>query len=1205
MRNLSVLFLLIGFSCGSISLKADTPDWSPDFTSPPESARTHTWWHWMDGNVSRIGITADLEAMHRVGIQSATIVVAELGVPHSSLMFLSSDWLDLLKFAAQEADRLGMKLGMGNCAGWSSSGGPWVTPEYSMQMVVESEKQLTGPSHFSEILPQPETRESFYRDLQVIAIPTPSEEKMTMDSASPTITGSDNSFDGSHLNHEPTTLPVPTAAQPQYVQFAFAQPFPVRTVRIDGPGDSGGRAELQASDDGQGFHSVQQFDLLPTESMGGYDVKPISARFFRVVFLHLKTEDKTFPIVGITLSPAPVIPNYRRKALYGWRQNSAEFANQPPVDVPADMVVQPAQVTDLSGHLDATGKLDWQVPPGKWTVLRFGYTTTGATNHPAWGDGRGLECDKLSRPAARVFWNGIMPKIQQTLGPLMGKTFDHVLIDSYEIGLQNWTPDLRQEFQKRCHYDMFPFLPVLTGRYVDSPEKSERFLWDFRRTIADLFAENYYDYFDVMCHQAGIKLEVEPYGDGPFEDLRCARDTDRVMGEFWYPDGGAIETLKLAASVAHVYGKSVVGAESFTSEDGGDDMCPANLKALGDRAFASGVNAYDFHRYVHQPWPYRPPGISLGPYGSNLERTNNWWEESGGWQKYLARCNLLLQKGLFVADLLYADDEGAPADCPQPQTGGYAYDCVDQDALLHLLSVKDGKLTLPDGMTYRALVLPSAPRMTPALLQKLKEFADAGATIIGPKPSASPSLVGYPQCDDEVKQLSDKLWGSGKIISGKSEVDVLRSLGVKPDFECAMPIPPLAIHRVVGDTDIYFVSNQRNLDEDADCIFRVTGKTPELWHADSGEIEKIADYSDDGERMHVPLNLDPAGSVFVIFRPGAKTIDHPLSVARTDTGSSAAASDLVIRQAIYGDIQGIGTMDVSARLTSMIRDGSLNLVVGNDVFGKDPSPDLGKVLKLDYVLNGKEVKATLHEGAAIDLVTPRAGVPDCALEVGNNGGITMQAWKPGTYEIKMSGGETVTKNITTLPAPLTVTGPWEVTFPPNWGAPAQASFDSLISWSDANDSGVKYFSGTATYDKMIQIPADMLGQGRRVYLDLGNVQVIAQVRLNGRDLGTLWKPPYRVEITPEVRTGAHSLEIKVTNMWPNRMIGDEQLPVDCDWKPDGSLQRFPQWLLDGKPSPTGRFTFSTHTHWKKDSPLLPSGLIGPVTLVPTVDLSVP
>jgi hypothetical protein len=546
------------------------------------------------------------------------------------------------------------------------------------------------------------------------------------------------------------------------------------------------------------------------------------------------------------------------------------------------------------------------------------------------------------------------------------------------------------------------------------------------------------------------------------------------------------------------------------------------MKALGDLAFTRGINSYDFHRFTHQPWLNRVPGMTMGKWGSTLERTNTWWDEGAAWIDYLRRCDYLLQKGLYVADLLYFDGLDIPNLGAVPSLkNGYAYDGCDEDVILHRLSVKDGRLTLPDGMSYRVLVLPATDRITPVLLRKIKELADAGATIVGPRPVASPSLTDYPSGDEEVKRLADEIWGSGKIVSDKSPEAVLSGLAVPPDFEANAPVQPLYIHRVAGDTDFYFVSNQEKANVDVDCAFRVTDKVPEFWHADTGKTEKVALYSEAENRTHIPLHLDPAGSVFVVFRPRTAPMDHPVVVTRT---------------------------------------------------GADPASP------------------------------PDSQLPADVLSIADGGGYRLETWKPGDYEIKTAANKTLTRDVANVAAPMEVDGPWELEFPPNWGAPSQVTLDKLLSWPGSTVPGVKYFSGTATYRKTLSIPEDMVGPGRRLYLDLGDVQVIARVRLNGKDLGVLWKPPYRTEITSLAKVGDNDLQVSVTNLWPNRVIGDDQLPEDCEWNANGSLKQWPQWLVDGKSSPTGRFTFATWKHYNRNSSLFPSGLIGPVRLLPAVEV---
>ncbi len=1215
--TLFVVMILFGVPLADAATSSDS-DLARGFASPPDSAAPRTWWHWMNGNVTREGIKADLEAMHKAGVRSATIVTIGYKTPPGPVKYLSPEWLALVKFAAEEGRKLGITIGMGNCAGWSSTGAPWVKPSESMLMVVSSETSTEGPRHFAETIPVPRSPRDpgkfsslfaqpgptgvFYRDLKVVAFSTPDVDQVTMDSFSPTITGSDPAFDGTKINHGVSSLPFAKPGHPQYVQIAFAQPFQLRTLSVYFDQEFRGHGVIEASDDGQNFHSLRSFVSRAFSGLQSYEVPVTSARFYRLVFQQGDGPNGRVQIARLNLIPAPRVDDYRGKAMAADRINGNEFDDETTPDVPPEMVVQPNKTIDLTARMDKSGKLDWNVPPGKWTILRFGYTPTGVGNHPAPPEGTGPEIDKLSRSAAKDYWDGLVPKLKSSLGPLLGDSFDHVLIDSYEVGVQNWTPAFREEFRKRCGYDMFDYLPVLAGRIVGSSEKSERFLWDFRRVIAALFAENYYDYFEVLAHQSGLKLELEPYGNGPFDELRSGRDADRVMGEFWWPVP-TLGSVRIAASVAHTYGKTLAGAESFTSADGGYEMSPPTMKALGDLAYANGINSFTFHRYTHEPWMNRWPGMTMDPWGSNLERTNTWYGISTAWMTYLSRCQYLLQQGLVVNDVLSFEGEDEPA-TPRDLTlkPGYSYDSCDTDTLLHRLSVKDGRFVLPDGMSYRLLVLPAAKKMTPELLQKLKELVDAGATIIGSKPVGSPSLIGYPQCDDTVKHLADELWDGGKIISAKSPEDVLASLGVKPDFQSDAGDFPPYLHRIVGGTDFYFVSNQQGTSLDSDCVFRVTGKTPELWHPDTGAIEKVACFSDDGSLTHIHLRLDPAGSVFVVFRPGTPSPDHPISLSKAGGFTPINADTLTINRAVVGDVQKGETRDVTSLIAAKVSEGRLLFLAAAKGLPAPPHP-AGASLEVDYTLNGRPGTRILQEGETIDIHEPHFEFPDSALHLDDTGAVQLEAWTPGTYTIAMARGGAVSKDVA-VPAPVAVDGSWDVSFPPNWGAPPKITLDQLASLSDNANPGVKYFSGTATYTKTVPIPAESLGDGHRLYLDLGDVEVMAQVKLNGHDFGTLWKPPYRIDITGVAKPGDNALEVKVTDLWPNRLIGDDMLPPDAEYNSDLSIKAWPQWLLDGKPSPTGRLTFSNWRHWTKDDSVIPSGLIGPVVLHTSTEVPV-
>ncbi len=1153
------------------------------FQDPPASARPQTWWHWMNGNVTREGITADLEAMKRVGIGGAQIFNVDCGIPAGPVKILSPEWRELMLHAAKEADRLGLELCLHNCAGWSSSGGPWNTPEHSMLRVTTSEQSLKGPAHFSGVLPLPPKTLGFYRDIAVLAFRAP-----------------------------------------------------------------------------DATHPRRRFVIENIDAKAGFNGQFV--------------------------------------------MSSAGKA-----EVPSEQIVQRSGVVDLTPQLRPDGRLEWDVPAGDWTVLRLGYTPTGQNNHPAPAEATGLECDKFSKEALDAHWAGFVQKVLGDLGPLAGegKAFNNVLIDSYEVGGQNWTPQFRAEFQKRRGYDPLLYLPTLTGRVVDSPEISERFLWDLRRTIADLFAENYYGHFQELCHQHGLKASIEPY-TGPFESLQCGEKADIPMGEFWV--GGAPDaSVKLASSVGHIYGRPIIGAESFTAAPGPqhgrwlDD--PYAIKTLGDLVFCQGVNRYIFHRYAMQPWTNRVPGMTMGQWGTHFDRTSTWWEQGHAWLQYVARCQYLLQQGRFVADAAYFCGESAPTglrvgDPALP--AGYDYDGINAGVLLRQASVKNGRLVLDSGMSYAVLILPPPDRaMTPALLNKLAEFVEAGLTLVGPPPQASPSLENYPRCDIELKKLAARMWancdgktvtehklGKGNVVWGQPLAQVFAALNLKPDFE----YPNAAgarlgfIHRRDGDADIYFVSNQRTRYSTVECSFRAGDRAPELWNPETGRIEPASVWRQENGRIVVPLAFDPAGSMFVVFRTQTQR-DHLVAVKGGDLAvarNRSKPAELRILKAVYGAFPAGSQhpLDVTANVKSLVATGTRQIPAGNDMAGDDPAPGIVKRLRIEFVLDGRREMLEANEGETLDLpagaevikafygqlhaesatrdptidltaklasliesgelnvridnnlaggdpawlvvkelrvdyslngvlrhttvqenemlTLPETGQtagtpPSFTFATGADGQQRLVAWAAGTFAVTWASGRKSELRVPSVPAPIQLAGPWEVRFPPGWGAPAQVPFERLKSWSENSNPGVKYFSGTATYLKQFEVPADLPGSSRELWLDLGLVKNFAEVSLNGNSFACLWKPPFRVNVTSALKPGRNVLEVKVTNLWPNRLIGDEQLLPDCEWR-GKQLKSWPRWLLDNKPSPTGRLTFTTWHHWTSDDALLDSGLLGPVTL---------
>ncbi len=1294
--------------------KAEEVPLEQGFLRPPHSARPHTWWHWMNGNITARGITKDLEEMAWVGLGGAQIFNVSCDIPHGPVRFGSQRWLELVGHAIREAGRLGLEIVLHNCAGWSSTGGPWIDPEHAMQMLVWSEVHVKGPRKLDIFLPCPPTRFNFYRDIAVLAFP-----EVKMSDFSPKVTASASDFDTSKIMDgrldTASYLPLPSLERPQFVQFEFPQPFTARSLTIvpsGGPCDH--RGALQVSDDGKNFRTVRKFAIprgFMIRPVLTLVFKPVKGRFFRVAFTHPARGARSIGVAEIEISPMLRVENISAKACY-FRANAPAFG--PFVKAPPECVIPREKIFDLTKRavfmrpklmgklkilkavygvlgdpkrcIDVTEqlrrmvknnalcvkasneiagdpaygvvkqlrveyklgdasfvetvtegdwlvlppsgarkvlRLTWSVPEGSWTILRIGHTPTGKTNHPAPPEGTGLECDKLSREGARLHWEKHLEKIVKTAGPLAGKALKGFLIDSYEVGPQNWTANFPDEFRRRRGYSPLPFLPVITGRVVDSLEVSERFLWDFRRTIAELFAENYYGYFAERCHEHGMELYVEPYGNGPFNDLTCGGRADVPMGEFWVGSKWW-GSCKLAASIAHTYGKRVVGAESFTAspQNGAWKNYPYALKALGDLIFCVGVNRFIFHRFAHQPWPERElfPGMTMGPWGFHFEWTNTWWRQAPAWIDYLSRCQFLLQQGTFVADICYFIGEGEPNSFrthPSPPKG-YDYDCCNREVLMRM-RVEGGRVVSPGGTSYAVLVLPHTDRMTPELLRKVAELVREGATVYGPKPRRSPSLEGFPKCDEEVRKLATEVWGEcdgkkvkvhrygkGRVVWGVPLDELLSSLGLKPDFEFESPKTKLDlrfIHRRVDDCDIYFVSNQHHTFEVVKCIFRVSGKVPELWHPDTGEMETapVFHLTDDG-RTVVPLHFDPAGSVFVVFRKPLKGERHLVSVKRNGEDIFAprlkGSGKLEIVKAVYGVLgDPKRCVDVTQHLRRMVKDNVLIVKASNEIAG-DPAFGIVKQLKVVYTLNGKRHEKVVWENEFLTI--PEIEFKPPGEFEATDDSVEWRIWEEGTYELTFASGRRAVVEVESLPQPMEITGPWEVKFQPGRGAPERVVFEKLVSWTEHSNPGVRYFSGTATYVKDFEVPASLLDGRHALYLDLGEVKYIAELKVNEKDFGVLWKPPFKVDVTDALRPGRNHLEIEVTNLWPNRLIGDErEFPDDCEWS-GPHLAGWPSWLLRGEKRPSGRIAFSTWKHYTKNSKLLESGLLGPVKLVVAV-----
>ncbi|HEX4485467.1 MAG TPA: glycosyl hydrolase [Terriglobales bacterium] len=1100
------------FLAALLSMSLAVCTWAQDaslqkgFEQPPDSAKPRVWWHWMNGNITKEGIKLDLEWMHRVGIGGFQNFDAALNTPKlvdKRLVYMTPEWRDAFKFATETADRLGLEEAIAGSPGWSESGGPWVTPQHAMKKFVWSETSVKGGQPFNGTLPKPPSISGPYQDIPIIDLiaimtgqtpTTPAEyyadttviayraPDSDMADLHPKVTSSSGTIDAALLSDglyvKSTALPKAAMGENAWVQFEFPEPQSIRSVTfaLGGPvnpfGDiMGGAApppELEASDDGQSFHTVVS---IPSD---GGQVHTISfpetkARFFR---LSLKTPppagppamsfdadfgdftpppSKEYALAEISLHSGARVNRVEEKAAF---TPLTETYSAPTPSYSTGEAVAKSDVVDLTSKMKSDGTLDWTPPAGNWTVLRFGYSLLGITNHPASPEGTGFEVDKLNAADVTQYMNTYLDNYKNTVGDLMGKRgLQYVISDSWEAGAQNWTDDMVAEFTKRRGYDPRPWMPVLAGKVVESSESSDRFLWDFRLTLSDLLAENHYDLITKILHDRGMGHYGESHEEGRAfigDGMQVKRSNDVPMSATWTQKPGVNKVqygydadVRESASVAHLYGQNLVAAESLTASLGAYAWSPATLKPTADQELSDGLNRFVIHTSVHQPLLDRKPGLALGPFGQWFNRNETWAEQAKPWVSYLTRSSYLLQQGKFAADIVYfyGEDSNLTAlflhKAPEIPAG-YNWDYINADALIHLLSVKDGNLVTPSGMSYHVLALdPFSQHMSLPVLRKIRDLVKAGATVAGPKPISTPSLS-----DDtkEFQTIVDELWGSGKVQT-QALGDVLAGIKVSPDFEFTKPSSDTLlqfVHRKTADADLYFVDNRNDRDEAVDATFRVQGKAAELWHSDTGKIEP-ASYTITNGRTTVPLKLEPWGTVFVVFRDKAKS-------------------------------------------------------------------------------NSRTLPRVTEQSVA------------------------------------------------------TVDGPWDVAFQADLGAPPKITMEKLISYPESSDEGVKYFGGTATYTKTVQADSAWL-KGGRVWLDLGDVKNLAEVSINGKPLGIVWKKPFRVDATGVLKAGANSLEIKVINGWANRIIGDRQ------------------------PGVTKTYTFTSPKFYKANAELMPSGLLGPVQII--------
>lgn len=760
------------------------------------------------------------------------------------------------------------------------------------------------------------------------------------------------------------------------------------------------------------------------------------------------------------------------------------------------------EVVDLSDKVDPQGHLTWKVPPGRWKLLRFACAVI---------KGHEADVDILDAAAVQAYFDRMGRALLQDAGPLAGKTLTHLYSVSWEGAVPTWTVKLESEFARYRGYRPRLYLPALAGLTVQSREVSERFLRDYHKTLGDCFRLNCYGTLRAACRRAGLQWHSE--SGGPWDrklpgfqhadQLAFLGQNDMPQGEFWYPERGI---NRPAAMAAHIYGRSLAAAEAFTHMRPHWSVYPAILKPCADTAFCDGINHLIWHTFTASPPEFGQPGIEYFA-GSHLNPNVTWFEQSGAFLTYLARCQFLLRQGQPVSDVCcYTGDKPYRhwgraekwSDRPTLTLAkGFTYDLVNTEVLLERLAVDRGDLVLPEGVRYRLLVVDlEDDTVLPQVLRKLRELARAGATIVlgQRRPRRAPGLTDFPTCDDEVRRLAAELWGpagkepksttvgKGRVITGRTMDDVLQTLALPPDYTG----PAGYAHRRTADTDIYFVTGTGSVE----CAFRVSGKEPELWDPVTGRVQDAVRYrlAEDG-RIVVPLTLPESGAMFVVFRRPAAPV-HLASI--------------------------------------------------------DAPPD------------AVEIRGRTERG------------------------IRLHLWQGGKVTLRTApAAADITLAAVQVPTPQPLDGPWEVRFAPGWGAPAAAVFKRLIPWNEHAEEGIKYFSGTACYRKSFKLTRSQAGGLCR--LQLGEVKHIATVRLNGKPLGIVWTAPWTVDLTGVAKPGKNDLEIDVTNLWVNRLIGDARLPEE---------KRFTRTNARRLPENQGRFGYLRG--YLPDDPLVRSGLLGSV-----------
>jgi hypothetical protein len=1031
------------------------------FRNPPESTKPWVYWYWINDHISKEGITKDLEAMAKAGIGEALIGnIVDVTNPRyfGNIGVLSNEWWDCVVHAIKEAERLGIKVGMFNCPGWSQSGGPWVKPEEAMRYLHTKEYQVSGGKKLKMKL---ENLVAHFQRVAIQAYPAPAfdNDYITTSNIEKISSSSSSSMEALKLFDGNKTQGIKIEQGKTEIDISLKKPVKLRSMQLV-PVETTMTSvcSLYVKNARKQWIFIKQVNIDRgnlNAHIGPLTFGPVCTTFPEITTkeLRLVFNSETVGMISeVELSGAARISEYVEKQLgkmsprptitatsYLW-ERSHDHNNK-------KLAVQTGKIIDLTGFVNSTNELVWDVPKGNWIIQHTGMVPTGTKNNPTTPAGEGYEIDKMSKQIAYKHFDSYIGKILERIPASERKGFRHVVADSYEQGSQNWTDKMCETFIKTYHYDPIPWLPVLTGRIVQSADLSERFLWDLRRLVADKIASEYVGGLREKCEQNGLRLWLENYGHWGFpgEFLNYGGASHDLGGEFWlsWPELGPVE-CRCASSAAHTYGKNVVSAEAFTSH-WTFNIQPRDFKIRGDWAWTQGINHFVLHVYIHQPNEQKP-GINAW-FGTDFNRHNTWFDYSKTYFDYIRRSSAMLQSGIHVADVAYFISEDTPnmTGATQPELPkGYDYDFVNSEVLMTAGVNAAGDLMLKSGATYKLLVLPERNTMRPELLAKIVELVEKGARIFGSAPQASPSMANYPHCDKQVAELAKKLWsantgdyryGKGRVFSGLSLEQVFENLQVKPRVQ--LPAEIWHTQRRDGETQFFFLTNQTQNAVKTNISFNVQGMQPELWDAVTGEMRLLTDFEEKDGQTIVPFEFGGGDSYFVVFRQKA-----------------------------------VATAKKTANFPSV------------------------------------QIVMTLPEN-------------------------------------------------------------WKIAFDTTMKAPAQLEVKKLFDWTTHENQTVKYYSGKAIYSTEFDFSGDI---SRPLFLDLGKVDGLATIILNGRRLETLWRYPYQSDVKGYLLKGKNSLQVELVNCWWNRLVGDQQPGVQP-------------------------LTKTAFVGWKADTPLLPSGLTGPVKIL--------